>query len=163
MSRLNLYRSPFARHDSAHLSYWMLFVCGLIWADRPSPLAAQDQRHADARFQAQLEAGEFAPATRTAAAMRRGPDRDSALARLSAAQAGAGATNSAYVTASQVDDDSLRANTLARTKQTAAGRFGGSQADFDSLIDLITSTIEPNSWDTAGGPGSVQSFEGGVY
>jgi general secretion pathway protein D len=39
------------------------------------------------------------------------------------------------------------------------GLAGGSQADFDSLIDLITSTIAPTSWDSAGGLGSVQEFE----
>jgi hypothetical protein len=35
-------------------------------------------------------------------------------------------------------------------------------ADFDSLIELIVSTIAPESWDEVGGPGSVDSFEGGV-
>jgi general secretion pathway protein D len=39
------------------------------------------------------------------------------------------------------------------------GLAGGSQADFDALIDLITTTIAPNSWDTVGGPGSVAPFE----
>jgi general secretion pathway protein D len=39
------------------------------------------------------------------------------------------------------------------------GLGGGSQADFDSLIDLITTTIAPTSWDTVGGPGSVAPFE----
>ncbi len=40
-----------------------------------------------------------------------------------------------------------------------SGLGGGPQADFDSLIQLITSTIEPESWDEVGGPGSVESFE----
>src|SRR5690242_15930380 len=31
--------------------------------------------------------------------------------------------------------------------------------DFDSLIELITTTIEPNSWDDVGGPGSIKEFE----
>lgn len=39
------------------------------------------------------------------------------------------------------------------------GLGGGSQADFDSLIDLITATIEPTSWDDVGGPGSIAPFE----
>ncbi len=39
------------------------------------------------------------------------------------------------------------------------GLGGGSQADFDSLIDLITTTIAPESWDDVGGPGSVSGFE----
>lgn len=37
--------------------------------------------------------------------------------------------------------------------------FGNQQADFDSLIDLITSTIAPDSWDEGTGPGSVYGFE----
>ena len=37
------------------------------------------------------------------------------------------------------------------------------QADFDSLIDLITTTISPESWDDVGGPGSIGEFAGGVY
>ena len=35
-------------------------------------------------------------------------------------------------------------------------------ADFDSLIDLITTTVAPDSWDDVGGPGSIAPFEGGV-
>ncbi len=39
------------------------------------------------------------------------------------------------------------------------GLGGGSQADFDSLIDLITSTVKPTTWDDVGGPGSIAPFE----
>ena len=38
------------------------------------------------------------------------------------------------------------------------GMGGGVQADFDSLIDLITTTIAPESWVDVGGPGSIQEF-----
>ncbi|MCA9150393.1 MAG: hypothetical protein KDA92_13875, partial [Planctomycetales bacterium] len=38
------------------------------------------------------------------------------------------------------------------------GLGGGAQADFDTLIDLITATIEPDSWDDVGGEGSIQGF-----
>jgi len=31
-------------------------------------------------------------------------------------------------------------------------------ADFDTLIDLITSTISPPTWDAVGGPGSIEGF-----
>jgi hypothetical protein len=31
--------------------------------------------------------------------------------------------------------------------------------DFDQLVEVITSTIKPTSWDTAGGPGSIAPFE----
>ena len=39
------------------------------------------------------------------------------------------------------------------------GASGEDEADFDSLIDLITSTIKPTSWDEVGGPGSIMPFE----
>lgn len=39
------------------------------------------------------------------------------------------------------------------------GMGGGSQADFDSIIELITSTIQPTTWDEVGGPGSIAPFE----
>jgi general secretion pathway protein D len=40
------------------------------------------------------------------------------------------------------------------------GSLGGAaMADFDSLIDLITSTIQPTTWDEVGGPGSIAPFE----
>ncbi len=39
------------------------------------------------------------------------------------------------------------------------GLGGGSQADFDSLIELITSTVKPTSWDAVGGPGSIAPFQ----
>jgi general secretion pathway protein D len=39
------------------------------------------------------------------------------------------------------------------------GLGGGTGADFDSLIDLITSTIQPTTWDEVGGPGSIAGFE----
>lgn len=38
------------------------------------------------------------------------------------------------------------------------GLGGGAQADFDALIELITATIQPNTWDEVGGPGSVKEF-----
>ncbi|NUQ62341.1 MAG: hypothetical protein HUU20_07625 [Pirellulales bacterium] len=39
------------------------------------------------------------------------------------------------------------------------GLGGGAMADFDSLIELITTTIAPTTWDEVGGPGSIAPFE----
>jgi general secretion pathway protein D len=39
------------------------------------------------------------------------------------------------------------------------GLGGGVEPDFDSLIELITTTIEPDTWDEVGGPGSIAPFE----
>lgn len=38
------------------------------------------------------------------------------------------------------------------------GMGGGVIADFDSLIDLIITTIDPDTWDDVGGPGSIAEF-----
>jgi len=38
------------------------------------------------------------------------------------------------------------------------GTSGGAQADFDSLIDLITSTVAPDTWGDAPGQGSIKEF-----
>ena len=43
------------------------------------------------------------------------------------------------------------------------GAGGAAQADFDSLIELIQSTIAPTTWDDVGGEGSVMGFPGGVF
>jgi general secretion pathway protein D len=39
------------------------------------------------------------------------------------------------------------------------GLGGGAQADFAPIIDLITTTIAPQSWDEVGGPGSISGFD----
>jgi general secretion pathway protein D len=42
------------------------------------------------------------------------------------------------------------------------GLTGGVQADFESLIELITSTVFPTTWDDVGGPGSITQFQGNL-
>jgi len=39
------------------------------------------------------------------------------------------------------------------------GMGGATAADFDSLIELITTTVRPPTWDSVGGPGSIAPFE----
>ncbi len=40
----------------------------------------------------------------------------------------------------------------------AGGMGGAALADFQSLIDLIQTTVNPTSWDAQGGPGSISPF-----
>ncbi|MFW6125132.1 MAG: hypothetical protein ACOC46_03200, partial [Pirellulales bacterium] len=49
-----------------------------------------------------------------------------------------------------------------REPTTPGGAGGGAQADFESLIDLITSTVKPQTWEDVGGPGSIAPFPTGV-
>jgi hypothetical protein len=59
--------------------------------------------------------------------------------------------------------DQLTGSTAAGDPAEAGAAGGATQADFDTLIDLITSTISPQSWDTVGGPGAIDSFPTGVW
>ena len=116
-------------------------------------------------FDALLEAGEFAPALAVARAAEDAQQRDSLLARLAAAQAQAGGRDAAFHTLAAVESDLRRSDAIEATKDLmpAAGARGGSQADFDSLMELITTTVRPQTWDEVGGPGSISPFQNGVY
>ncbi len=127
------------------------------------------------RIDAHLSAGEFAAALR----LVDGADaaqRDQLMQRVAAAQDQAGARRAADATLQRIADDRIRADAvdyiLAQrfgsggsgfgVPNGGAQRGGESQADFEALIELITKTIEPDSWDEVGGPGSVAEFETGV-
>jgi hypothetical protein len=132
---------------------------------------------------AHVEAGEFGPA-RAAAESLPAADRDEALASISAAQSRAGARNASFTTAYDIRSDVARRDTFQQISSAGpsgtyggvTGGFGGTGsapggmprgggviADFDSLIELITTTIDPDSWDDVGGPGSIAEFATGVY
>ena len=116
-------------------------------------------------FEELLAAGEFAPALAAAKQIELAPQRDDWLAEVAAAQARAGDRDAAFTTLGSLSDDRRRSAAIDRTRQIMpdAGARGGAQADFDSLIELITSTVRPTSWDEVGGPGSVQEFQNGVF
>ena len=118
--------------------------------------------------EAYIEAGEVAPAINLANAAADGgaAKRDAILAAVSQAQAVAGDRRAALQSASQIGDDRMFSDTLSvvRTQpMKAPGAFGGNQADFQSVIDLITSTVAAPTWDTVGGQGSIMPFPNGVY
>ncbi|MCE5269472.1 MAG: hypothetical protein LLG00_16470, partial [Planctomycetaceae bacterium] len=51
------------------------------------------------------------------------------------------------------------ASKTAPTAGGPGGAGGATQPDFDSLIELIKSTVKPTSWDDVGGSGSIANFE----
>jgi hypothetical protein len=117
-----------------------------------------------------LAAGEFGPALAAAAAAD-AAQRDQLLAQVAAAQAGAGAKRGAIETAADISGDLARKAALGSlaggdeqpAAQPGGARGGGAFADFDSLIELIKATVNPDSWDDVGGPGAIDEFAGGVY
>jgi hypothetical protein len=125
--------------------------------------ARADDAPADLR--AQLAAGEFAPARRAIEAAP-ADQRDAGLRQLAVAQAQAGQRDGALAAIGDIGDDQVRNQALGQMAEQPGGMggLGGAPApDFDSLIDLITATIEPESWDEVGGPGSIEQFPLGVY
>ncbi len=146
-------------------SYCRAAVLGLlVGLVSALPASAQEPDGPEARIRAQLAAGEFAPAI---AATRRvaDPDRRNALlAAIASAQARAGAHEASLETAGEMSDDRARARALGRLAAgPVGGRGGGTMADFDSLIELITTTVQPDSWEDIGGPGTISPFPTGVY
>ncbi|HZZ28772.1 MAG TPA: DUF1598 domain-containing protein [Pirellulales bacterium] len=129
-------------------------------------VAQADQPSDSSLLTQQLQTGEFAPALEAARVAGSASDRMRMLSAIAVAQASAGDHQAALQTTSQMDDDGSLSDTLSAIKAqplTPAGRFGGNQADFDQLIDLITSTVAPASWSEMGGPGSIMGYPAGVY
>src|SRR3954465_468114 len=139
----------------------LIAFVSLAWS---RPAAAQGRTPSD--LTAHLEAGEFGPA-RAAAEQLPTDDRDQALASIATAQYQAGARGASLATVYDIKSDVSRRSTFDQIRsQGASGTNGGSgsftgggqpavpgargggvQADFDSLIELITTTIDPDSWD----------------
>jgi len=118
----------------------------------------------DARFQAQLAAGEFAPAMAGARNAATPEEHDALLARIAAAQARAGARNAALRTAGEIYDDRARSDAIGRVAGAPPGGRGGAPGgDFDSLMELVTTTVQPQSWEDVGGVGSIAPFPTGVF
>jgi len=137
------------------LSYWILPIA-LVSIYAPAAIQAADP------FAEHLAAGEFAPAMEMARTSNSAQLRDRRLAQIAAAQATAGMSQAAMYSAGEIADDRLRTDTLT-SRYSAGGAGGAVEPDFESLIELITSTIAPTTWDTVGGPGAIDEFAGGVY
>jgi general secretion pathway protein D len=124
----------------------------------------------------------FAPNGREGinAAMREAYDRQ--LGFSGAAGGGFGARTPPYFADSQMPSGSQNKNVLAQVNVPGGvlpvggggppnsgnpqsipfgpgGVRGGSQADFDPLIDLITGTIATATWSELGGPGTIEGFD----
>jgi len=128
-----------------------------------------------ASIQAQAEAGEFSTAFEAASKLP-AAQRDAALGNIAAIQAQAGSGRAALETVGAIRSDRVRSDILAQVGTSSTfdsggmtagpnGAQGGASApDFESLIELMTSTIAPDTWREAGGTqGEVKSHRGGVF
>ncbi len=140
-----------------------LAVCSFLQA---APCAAQDTDVAKS-IRAHLDAGEFGLAQDIAGSANTRQQRDALSRPIVAAQAAAGMFRASLESASSIQSDSERASAFGDLMQMPVGssesRGGAALADFDTLIQLITSTINPDSWDDVGGPGAIEEFPTGVF
>ncbi|MGC3966995.1 MAG: DUF1598 domain-containing protein [Pirellulales bacterium] len=133
------------------------------------------------RVRDRLNVGEFSTAIAEAKNLPLA-QRDAALSEVADAQARLGAKEAAVATVATIQNDALRGEVLGQMfggygtsggistdgglpmTNSAGGQGGGVQPDFESLIELMTSTIAPESWRDAGGTqGEVEQHRGGVY
>jgi hypothetical protein len=116
------------------------------------------------KIQAHIAAGEFGPAAALAQKLP-AAERDQVLTEMAARQAAAGARQGSLSTLQAIHSDQLRSSAAENMRsQPLVPRVGGGGviADFDTLIDLVTSTIAPDSWTDNGGTGSISGFPTGV-
>jgi hypothetical protein len=147
---------------SRRISFSSIAIVAMSMMFQLSTTAAYgQQQNFAAQVQAHLAAGEYGVAANLA---RQAPanQQNALLAQVARAQANGGAKSGSLSTASGIVDDVVRQQTFQNLANQPIQRGGGPQADFDTLIDLIKSTVQPGSWDDAGGPGAIDGFPGGV-
>lgn len=158
---LNLFRAGMVASLILALSIHASFSQSAYGQEDPKSKTALDKVQSFSRV------GEFTRAFEEIANVEDATLRDQAHSSIASMQMKAGLIHAAVETASYIDDDVNRSEVLsaastARSKAPAA-RGGGVTPDFDQLIDLITTTVEPESWEELGGPGSIAPFPTGVY
>lgn len=115
------------------------------------------------KLEAQIRAGEFGPALDAANSIDDLTQRVKALGQVAAAQRDAGDFRGAENAAARMPASRERSRTRGETARQRDLSGGSTQADFTELMDLIKSTVDPESWDDVGGPGSMRQFNTGVY
>ncbi len=139
---------------------WLTAFLSIAILSGVAPVIVADE---PAAIQAYIEAGEFAPALAAAQACNDASRRDQWLGRIAAAQSSAAAPTATWSTLSEIQSDLQRRSALESLRSSPGAAGGAAMADFDTLIELITSTIAPDTWDAVGGAGAIQPFPTGVY
>lgn len=127
-------------------------------------IAAKEKSPGEDRIEAELAAGEFSAVRQHAERTNDPAARDTILGQLAFAQASTGSPRGFAESVRAISDPSARQRVVGAISASSGGDLaGGAAADFDSLIQLIQSTVSPMSWDAVGGPGSIAPFPTGVY
>lgn len=130
-------------------------------ANEDAGKAGADRRAA--LLEERLDAGEFGPALDAAGEIDDLTARVREFRQISAAQQRSGDFSGAAATARRIPETADRSRALGAAVRGQNHAGGGSMANFKPLIELITSTIQPDTWDEVGGPGSVKEYRSGVH
>ena len=133
-----------------HQSRNLLFALGALVIASPIANAGDVEGH--------LAAGEFA-AARGMVSELPDSDRDQFLSQIASAQGTSGESIAAGGTIRDINSPDNRNSAM----EGAAGAGGGSFADFQSLMDLIQTTVVPDTWEALGGPSTMSPYPQGVY
>ena len=158
--------------SAASLPHSLLaFLCGLVLF--AAPLAPHLGLAADAPTSPRpnrdlpigdwLAAGELPTALRIADELDDPAEKSQILAEIHADQLRRGDAEGAAATARRMPLREERGRLGAAGSRERSRQGGASVADFTDLIDLITSTVSPDSWDTVGGAGSIKPYVSGVF
>src|ERR1700693_363835 len=129
------------------------FVAVLILIPGSRSVAAANEPRATASnlLAARLETGEFGPAGDGGRTIGDLKQRSSYLTQVADAQRSSGELHAAEATASQIPIPEQRAQRRGESIREGALMGGGVQADFNSLMSLIQSTVQPDSWEELSG------------
>jgi hypothetical protein len=130
----------------------LLLGCTLCLCTPGTPLAVGQD------IDSHLAGGEFSLAAQN---VRHLPvtDRDCVLAQIATAQGSSGEVTAAGNTIDSIQNSTYRDGAI----DDVGGNGGGSFADFQSLMDLIQTTVVPDTWEALGGPSTMAPYPQGVY
>jgi len=147
-----LHSSPFRNHGAFHCCVALaLLVASSGWMSS----RAQSEETGALEVGGYLAAGEFSSAKGRGLQLPVN-QRDFVLAQVAGAQGSVGETSAANGTIRGIESSLRRDDAIS-------GAGGGSFADFQSLMDLIQTTIVPDTWEALGGPSSMSPYPQGVY
>ncbi len=117
---------------------------------------------AQALLAARLEAGEFGPAVDAAADIGDLTQRVRYLNQIVAAERDAGEFQAAEATSRRIPVPEERSRTRGDVVRDRGANGGGSMANFRPLIQLIQTTVQPDTWEELSGPGTMSEYRTGV-
>ncbi len=111
---------------------------------------------------ARLEGGEFGPAIDAANEINDPAQRAGYLKQIADAERKAGEFQAADATSSRIPVPEQRSKSRGEVVRQSAASGGGNMANFRPLMQMIESTIQPESWEAMSGPGTMQQYNQGV-